>query len=349
MQTKACLPKKAAIAAWCPPCRCLAAAFVTFCAVAGLLVLPLPTAWGGESAAGWPVRLLTYNEPVPIPTLGGSQLWADELLYHDWRIQRNCLTGHYRLLDGANRRHASGSFASCHLALGEIRRRQDTPPMTGEVVILVHGLFNTRSSMRLLGAYLERHGAMTVLYFEYPSTRGGIEDHAASLARVVEHLDEAEGIHFVGHSMGNLVVRYYLARADGNAEGPGLDPRIGRFLMIAPPNHGADAADLFADWRLARRVAGKSLDQLGPHWPWLEAALGTPPRSFAIIAGGLDNRTGFNPLIAGDDDGLVSIDDAYLPGAEDFVVVPATHSMLLVDRRVMAHAVHFLRYGRFAE
>ena len=32
------------------------------------------------------------------PTLGGKQFWYDELVYGDWRIQRNVLTKHYRLL-----------------------------------------------------------------------------------------------------------------------------------------------------------------------------------------------------------------------------------------------------------
>ncbi|MGQ9575532.1 MAG: hypothetical protein ACUVUC_09450 [Thermoguttaceae bacterium] len=35
-----------------------------------------------------------------MPTLGGKQFWADELLFHQWRIQRNVLTGHCRLLVG---------------------------------------------------------------------------------------------------------------------------------------------------------------------------------------------------------------------------------------------------------
>ena len=33
-------------------------------------------------------------------TGGGKQFWADVWFFHDWRIQRHALTGHYRLLDG---------------------------------------------------------------------------------------------------------------------------------------------------------------------------------------------------------------------------------------------------------
>ena len=38
------------------------------------------------------------------PTLGGLQLWTDELYFHGWHIQRHCFTGHCRLLDERNRR-----------------------------------------------------------------------------------------------------------------------------------------------------------------------------------------------------------------------------------------------------
>ncbi|MEX2316997.1 MAG: hypothetical protein WD669_07590, partial [Pirellulales bacterium] len=43
-------------------------------------------------------------------TAGGKQFWADLWFFHEWRIQRNALTGHYRLLDGANYRRASGTL-----------------------------------------------------------------------------------------------------------------------------------------------------------------------------------------------------------------------------------------------
>lgn len=45
-----------------------------------------------------------YN--LPTPTWGGKQLWTDELLHGEWRIQRHAYTGHYRLLDDQGRRRA---------------------------------------------------------------------------------------------------------------------------------------------------------------------------------------------------------------------------------------------------
>ena len=47
-------------------------------------------------------------------TLGGKQFWTDELIHGGWRIQRNVLSGHFRLLDADNQRRAWGSWEGCH-------------------------------------------------------------------------------------------------------------------------------------------------------------------------------------------------------------------------------------------
>ena len=82
----------------------------------------------------------TPIQGVPMPTMGGTQLWADELFFHRWRIQGNVLTGHYRLLDGNNLRHAWGTYEHCRAKLDEIRQKAKLPPMTGKAVVLLHEL-----------------------------------------------------------------------------------------------------------------------------------------------------------------------------------------------------------------
>ena len=84
---------------------------------------------------------------VPLPTMGGKQFWADELFFHQWHIQRNVLTGHYRLSDEEDIRRAWGTLADCRTALEQIKREQHLPPMRGKAVILLHGLFRSHDSM----------------------------------------------------------------------------------------------------------------------------------------------------------------------------------------------------------
>ncbi|MGB0330618.1 MAG: hypothetical protein ACPGPE_02230, partial [Planctomycetota bacterium] len=49
---------------------------------------------------------------LALPTLGGSQLWADLAVEGGWRVQRHVWTGHARLLDRDDVRRAWGSEAA---------------------------------------------------------------------------------------------------------------------------------------------------------------------------------------------------------------------------------------------
>ena len=71
---------------------------------------------GAEPATNW--NLLAR-------TLGGKQFWTDELVHGSWRIQRNVLSDHYRLLDPNNTRRAWGSWEHCHREWQALRAGAD--------------------------------------------------------------------------------------------------------------------------------------------------------------------------------------------------------------------------------
>ena len=50
---------------------------------------------------------------LPLPTLGGKQVWADLAWRGGWRLQENALTGHARVLDPGEVRRAWGPLADC--------------------------------------------------------------------------------------------------------------------------------------------------------------------------------------------------------------------------------------------
>jgi len=309
-------------------------------------------------------------------TMGGKQFWADELFFHHWRIQRNVLTGHCRLLDGADMRHAWGTFEQCRAKLDQIRRERNLPPMRGKVVIVLHGLFRSHDSMVPMCRYLEEQGGYTLLNVTYPTTRRDVAAHARVLERIVENLEGVEEINFVAHSLGNIVLRYYLSdhaaarlpaaegadnekaegsRKEGRQDGGGdleaprrvPDARIRRFVMLAPPNQGSQLAGFFADNGLFRLVAGDSARQLGKEWEKLAGKLGTPPCEFSILAGGRGDGEGLNPLLPGDDDGTVTLQSTRLAGARDFAVLPVRHSKIVSDPTAMEYTLRFLKHGHF--
>lgn len=322
------------------------------CMKAGLLaaiVAMSAAAMAQDEAASQP-SVFDLGDHLRTRTLGGNQFWADELFFHGWRIQRNTISKHCRLLDERDIRHTSGTFAKCQARLREIRVERQLEPMSGKAVLLLHGLGRTRASMRPLADFLQKEGGYTTFRVGYPSTRRTIHQHAQALGRIIDGLEGVEEIYFVGHSLGNIVIRRYLAGSpsgvgDDDPSARQIDPRIKRFVMLGPPNGGSRAAATFADNRLVGAFLGSPGKELGSQWVWLQAELATPQCEFAIIAGGLGHDRGINPMLQGDNDGVVTVASARLDGADDFVLLPVLHSRLSSDPRAMESTLRFLQHG----
>ncbi len=281
------------------------------------------------------------------PTMGGKQFWADELFFHDWHIQRNVFTNHCRLLDGSGLRHAWGTFDECAAKLEKIKQQRRLAPMAGPAVVLLHGLFRSASSMSNLGRHLHEQGGYTVFNVNYPTTRGSVADHANSLTKILQSLDGIDEIHFVAHSLGNLVVRHYLGDHTNPEFGLQPDARIKRMVMLGPPNQGAQMAEALAEYRAFHFVAGASGSQLARDWDKLAAKLATPACQFGILAGGRGTEKGYNPWLGKDNDMVVSVESTRLAGAADFAVLPVLHSLMPEDPRVQQYTLQFLQHGYF--
>ena len=290
-----------------------------------------------ESGQNQPSRSWNF----PSKTGGGAQFWTDERFFHGWRIQRNVVTGHFRLLDDRDVRQAWGSLAHCVDELDAKRQSEKLPPMSGRAVVLLHGLGRTRKSMLKMADYLKQ-GGYEVFSVSYASTRGSHDDHAAALAKIIAKLEGIEEINFVAHSMGNTVLRRYLAANAPAGQLP--DRRIARIVMLAPPNQGATHVELLALDR-AGNIAGKAAKELGPQWETFRHKMATPSCPFGILAG--DGGDSDNPLIEGADDLVIPVETTKLSGARDFRVVPNVHTFLMNDAAVQRMTLNFLKHGFF--
>lgn len=305
-----------------------------------------------------------------LPTFGGLQYWADELVFYDYRIQRHASTGHYRLLDGRDERYAWGTFEQCQEKLAEIKKTYKLAALPKHVVITLHGMARTRHSMSPIAQYLRDNGKYTVLQVGYPSTRESIPEHAASLGRLISRLEGVETMDIVAYSMGNIVTRHWLgdlaaeaaANVDaaqvGNGGGPELVvapkpplPKLRRYVMLGPPNQGAQRANLWAESEVSRElfkfVVGDGGEQLGPRFNEIKGRLAVPDCEFGILAGGKGDGKGWHDGIPGDDDGTVGVDEAKLPGATDFAVVPLRHMRLISEQETLRRTESFLDHGYF--
>jgi alpha-beta hydrolase superfamily lysophospholipase len=196
--------------------------------------------------------------------------------------------------------------------------------VTREAVLLVHGHAAPAVLLEPLRHALTRQGFCAVNW-RYDSLRGSIETHAARLAATAKELDEDAAVarlHFVGHSMGAIVVRRALAI--------NRPPKLGRVVLLAPPNRGARLADV------ALRLFGRRLTAA--------KELCSHPESYVNrLASAADLDCG---VIAASWDHAVSLASTHLPGERDHMVLRSLHTLPL-HRHTPAQVGHFLREGRF--
>lgn len=207
-----------------------------------------------------------------------------------------------------------------------------------EHVVLLHGLARGSLSMWLLAHRLERAG-YEVTSVDYDSVG---ETPEAVLAEAHAQIDACclqggQVIHFVGHSLGGLVIRAYLASHKVE--------RLGRVVLIGTPNSGTPLVDHHRDaWWMG--LAGATAASLGTGPDSLPRSLPAPYYPVGVIAGMTRNGF-FSDLIQGEDDGMVPVASAKLAGMRDFVVVDSGHSMMRYDADVARQAIAFLKNGRF--
>ncbi|MCJ2094017.1 alpha/beta fold hydrolase [Methylobacterium sp. J-072] len=210
--------------------------------------------------------------------------------------------------------------------------------MPGDSVILLHGLGRTGASLARMRAALTASGYRAVA-LDYPSTRQALPDLAASLGPHVAAIARATPgeVHFVGHSMGGLLARALIAQA--------RPERLGRLVMLGPPNRGSEIADRLGHLRLYRRVFGPAGLMLGtssvPTWPEPDYAIG-------VIAG---TRT-IDPvgwlMLPRPNDGRVSVAATRIPGLRGHLVLPVSHALMMNHPTVIAQTLRFLATGAFA-
>ncbi len=210
-----------------------------------------------------------------------------------------------------------------------------------ECVILLHGLGRLRQSMRRLAYHLRSLGYATI-NLAYPSTAKSIQTIAESyLARAVQgcKASQSEKIHFVGHSLGGIIVRQYLQ--------PHVVPAGSRLVMLSPPNQGSVIVDLLRHIPLYGWITGPAGQEIGTGPENLIHRLKPVEIEIGVIAGNSSMNLLFSLFLDGPDDGTVSVQSTKLPEMRDFITVPSTHTFIVRNPLVIRQVAHFLKYGKF--
>ncbi len=212
-----------------------------------------------------------------------------------------------------------------------------------EGVILLHGLARTDRSMGKMAAALERDGYV-VLNVDYPSRTATIEVLAeTTIRRALERpeISAADKIHFVTHSLGGILVRHYLS--DRSIE------RLGRVVMLGPPNQGSEVVDRLGDLTVFGMLNGPAGQQLGTGPDSVPNRLGPVQFELGVIAGDRSINWINSAIIPGPDDGKVSVGRTKVVGMKEHIVIHASHPFLMSNEQVMRATLRFLRSGTFQE
>ena len=194
-----------------------------------------------------------------------------------------------------------------------------------ECVALVHGFMANKYILTVLSRRLQAHGYSTTAW-GYWNMGCSLLVHAERFARELELLDREpriDTLHVVGHSMGCIISRVALDR---------YRPRkMGRFVMLAPPNRGSFVATATA------RTLGRFLTPV--------AELSTADNS---LVNSLPTPQGIDiGVIAAKHDALVAEESTRPDAPHAHITLPTWHTGLLFSRETADLVAGFLATGEF--
>ncbi|MCE9527870.1 MAG: alpha/beta fold hydrolase [Planctomycetales bacterium] len=198
---------------------------------------------------------------------------------------------------------------------------------SSHALILIHGLGAHWLVMSPLARRLQKQFGR-VINWSYSSLWSRIEHHGQRISEQLQQLDDdpnVERIHLITHSMGGIVARLALANR--------IPAKMGRMVMLAPPNTGSHVARSLAP------VLGRLCPPLVQLSDEVRSFVATLPPPEKVDIG----------IIAARNDFLVAEPRTHLPTEKEHIVLPGMHSSLIWQKETAEQVAAFLVSGKFRQ
>lgn len=213
--------------------------------------------------------------------------------------------------------------------------------MASECVVLLHGFGRSSFSLGRINSNLQEHGYKT-LPIDYPSRRFHVFQLVEQfiMPKINKEISSCSKIHFVGYSMGGIMVRYIIANH--------RPKNLGRVVYIATPHTGVEVVNNLGKYIWFKTIFGPAVQDLAVGTEFLKKLPPAADYESGVISGNFS----VNPftslfLISGDDDGTISVESTKINGMKDHIILNSTHNMLLYNQEVIEEVEYFIRNGEF--
>ena len=266
------------------------------------------------------------------PTLGGVQFWNDIQIQSNWHLQRNCITGHYRVLNPNKTRFAWGGKTHCFEKIQALAPQEDK---NKKVFLLIHGLGRSHHSMSKLAKKLQQHGH-SAYCMEYSSLLSPIEDHSQRLKQITQNFNPQE-LFIITHSFGGIILRH------SAIENPQL-VNCKAAVLIAAPNQGSTVVDTLSKLHL-HKLLGNGGQRLGSSGSAsLIKDLPAPPCPFITLAGikpSTISNLPFGIFYSEPSDGIVKEINTRHPESDDHFTQFSSHTFIMNSDETLQHILNY--------
>ena len=209
-----------------------------------------------------------------------------------------------------------------------------------ESVIVLHGFAKKPVSMARIAYFLKKEG-YTVHQVAYPSIKQKEENVKAFVYKQIDNIvakTPDQKIHFVGHSLGGLLIRSYLGEHE-------QIKNIGHVVITGSPSKGTNFVDHYKDSGWFEFLGEIPLMLSSKGSPFL-SSLKPPYYKLGVIAGNF-NTPFQEHILEGKDDGLVPVESTKIDDMTDFIIINTVHGLLKYNKKVIQQIIHFLHHGHF--